>query len=210
LACLSGAGTVDIVAVKEPRRSCVSLEVQMMSLAGIRVVALVSSAVLCVTAGGAGVVAESGAAGGAGSTHTVKVAGNGFDDLANALVHWQKPTSTGMMQQSTEIVELFGDLRGRVLYHVTTVIDFASGTLVNTGDQVYSGTVAGSAPVLIHDDQFRFDVNLVTGKETGQVFLFNHIAGPKVRCQLDVVGTGINGDGNPKFDYTGECVFRGQ
>ena len=139
----------------------------------------------------------------------MKVAGSGFDDLANAIVHWQKPTPTGVIQQSTEIVELFGDLRGRVLYHVTTVIDFANGTLVNTGDQVYSGTVAGSAPVLIHDDQFRFDVNLVTGKETGQVFLFNHIAGPKVRCQLDVVDAGINADGNPKFDYTGECNFRG-
>ena len=90
-----------------------------------------------------------------------------------------------MIQQSTEIVELAGDLRGRVLYHVTSVFDFVNGTLVNTGDQVYSGTIAGSAPVMIHDDQFRFDVNLVTGKETGRVFLFNHIAGPKVRCALD-------------------------
>ena len=50
----------------------------------------------------------------------------------------------------------------------------------------------------------------MTGKETGQVFLFNHIAGPKVRCQLDVVEAGINADGNPKFDYTGECNFRGE
>lgn len=182
----------------------------MMSFAGIRVVALVSATALCLTAGGAGVAAESGAAPSAGHTNTVKVAGSGFDDLANAIVHWQKPTPTGVTQQSTEIVELFGDLRGRVLYHVTTVIDFANGTLVNTGDQVYSGTVAGSAPVLIHDDQFRFDVNLATGEETGQVFLVNHIAGPKIRCQLDIVGTGINAQGNPTFDYTGECHFRGQ
>jgi hypothetical protein len=55
-----------------------------------------------------------------GST-TVKVAGTGYDDLKNALVHSQKPTATGMIQQSTEIVELSGDLRGRVLYHVTSL-----------------------------------------------------------------------------------------
>ena len=143
-------------------------------------------------------------------TTTVKVSGTGYDDLKNAIVHWQKPTPSGLIQQSTEIVELYGDLRGRVLYHVTTVIDFANGTLVNTGEQVYSGTVAGSAPVMIHDDQFRFEVNLVTGEETGKVFLLNHMAGPKVRCTLDGVGTGLNTDGNPTFSYTGECTFRGQ
>ena len=62
---------------------------------------------------------------------------------------------------------------------------------------MFSGTIAGSAPVMIHDDQFRFDVNLITGEESGQVYLFNHIAGPKVRCTLDVVGTGLNAEGNP-------------
>ena len=144
------------------------------------------------------------------ATRTVKVAGTGFDDLKNAIVHWEKPTPTGKIQQSTETVELYGDLRGRVLYHVTSVFDFVNGTLVNTGDQVYSGTVAGSAPVMIHDDQFRFEVNLVTGKEVGLVFLSNHIAGPKVRCTLEGVGTGLNADGNPTFTYTGECTFRGQ
>ena len=144
------------------------------------------------------------------ATTSVKVAGTGYDDLKNAVVHVQTPTAAGMIQQSTEIVELSGDLRGRVLYHVTSVFDFVNGTLVNTGEQVYSGTVAGSAPVMIHDDQFRFEVNLITGAESGQVFLFNHIAGPKVRCALDVVGTGPNADGNPTFSYTGECTFRGQ
>jgi hypothetical protein len=141
---------------------------------------------------------------------TVNVAGSGFDDLKNALVHWNRPTATGMTQQSTEIVELTGDLRGRVLYHVTSVFDFVNGTLVNTGEQVFSGTIARSAPVMIHDDQFQFEANLVTGSESGQVYLFNHLAGPKVRCQLDVVGTGQNVDGNPTFDYTGTCIFRGQ
>jgi hypothetical protein len=143
-------------------------------------------------------------------TTTVKVSGTGFDDLKNAIVHWKKPTAAGFIQQSTEIVELYGDLRGRVLYHVTSVFDFVNGTLVNTGEQVYSGTIAGSAPVMIHDDQFRFEVNLVTGAETGRVFLVNHIAGPKVRCVLEGVGTGLNAEGNPTFTYSGECTFRGQ
>lgn len=141
---------------------------------------------------------------------TVKVAGDGFDDLNHAIVHWKKLTATGIIQQSTEIVELTGDLRGRVLYHVTSVFDFVNGTLVNTGDQVYSGTIAGSAPVMIHDDQFRFDVDLATGHETGEVFLFDHIAGPKARCKLAVAGTGLNSDGNPTFHYDGTCTFRGQ
>ena len=69
---------------------------------------------------------------------------------------------------------------------------------------------ADGQPVLIHDDQFRFEVNLVTGTEAGKVYLFNHIAGPKVRCTLNVVGTGFNPDGNPTFDYTGTCTFRGR
>jgi hypothetical protein len=81
---------------------------------------------------------------------------------------------------------------------------------VNTGDQVFSGTIGGSAPVMVHDDQFRFDVNLATGQESGQVYFLNYIAGPKVRCRLDVIGTGVNAEGNPLFDYAGECTFRGQ
>jgi hypothetical protein len=63
---------------------------------------------------------------------------------------------------------------------------------------------------MIHDDQFRFDVNLGTGAETGSVFLVDHIAGPKVRCVLEVVGTGVNSGGNPTFNYNGECIFRGR
>lgn len=146
----------------------------------------------------------------AAGTATIQVSGSGVDLLTTALVHSQESTATGMIQQSTEIVDLFGDLNGRVLYHVTSVFDFAQGTLVNTGDQVYSGTVAGSDPVLIHDNRFRFDVNLVTGEEAGKVYLLNNIAGPKIRCKLNVAGTGLNSDGNPTFVYTGECTFRGQ
>lgn len=140
---------------------------------------------------------------------TVAVAGSGEDHLSTAIVHAQEPTPTGKILKSTEIVSLDGDLKGFVLYHVTSVFDFAAGTLVNTGDQVFSGTIAGSAPAMIHDDQFRFRVNLATGEESGKVYLFDHVAGPKVRCQLDVVGTGLTAGGNPTFDYRGTCTFRG-
>jgi hypothetical protein len=183
----------------------------MMSLPALRTLTIVAAfTTVFIGTPGAHPLGDSGAPGSTDDSITVKVAGTGFDDLKNAIVHWQKPTTTGSIQQSTEIVELFGDLRGRVLYHVTTVIDSVNGTLVNTGDQVYSGTIAGSMPVMIHDDQFRFEVDLTTGKETGQVFLFNHIAGPKVRCALEGAGTGLNAEGNPTFTYSGECTFRGQ
>ena len=141
---------------------------------------------------------------------TVPVAGGGFDSLNTAIVHSKQDTPTGSIQTSTETVELTGSLIGRVLYQVTTAIDTAHGTLVNTGHSVFSGTIAGSAPVLIHDDQSRFEVNLVTGKERGQVSLADHLSGPKVRCTLDVVGTGVNADGNPTFTYTGQCTFSGE
>lgn len=170
-------------------------------VAGIAV-ALMNSAAAFAQGHSATAVQES------GST-TVNVAGSGLDHLTTAIVHSKKSTSTGTIQQSTEIVELTGDLKGRVLYHVTTVVDSVHGILVNTGDQVYSGTIAGSAPVMIHDDQFRFDVNLATGRERGRVYLFDHIAGPKVRCTLDVVGTGMNAEGNPTFTYKGQCTFLG-
>ena len=35
------------------------------------------------------------------------------------------------------------------------------------GDQIFSGTIAGSDLVMIHDSKFRFEVNLATGAETG-------------------------------------------
>ena len=140
---------------------------------------------------------------------TIQVSGSGVDFLNTVIVHSQDFTQTGMIQTSTESVDLTGSLNGRVLYHVTSVFDFVQGTLVNTGDQVFSGTIAGSAPVLVHDDQFRFSVNLVTGEESGQVYLINQIAGPKVRCTLNVTGTGVNAEGNPTFDYAGVCTFRG-
>jgi hypothetical protein len=50
---------------------------------------------------------------------TIHVAGSGMDHLDTAVVHSQEQTSTGMIQKSTEIVDLDGDLKGRVLYDVT-------------------------------------------------------------------------------------------
>jgi hypothetical protein len=138
---------------------------------------------------------------------TIQVSGTGTDLLNGAVVHSKQQTGTGVIQRGTEIVELNGDLSGKVLYHVTTVIDNQKGTLVNTGDQVFSGTIKGSEPVMIRDSRFRFEVNLATGAETGSVYLFDHIAGPRVRCELSVTGTGKTADGNPTFSYTGTCRF---
>lgn len=115
----------------------------MMSYSTLRAL-VVACAALFISAGETGAVGDAATARHHRGTTTVKVAGSGVDDLNHALVHWKKSTPTGLIQQSTEIVELTGDLRGRVLYHVTSVFDFVSGTLVNTGDQVYSGTIGGS------------------------------------------------------------------
>ena len=145
----------------------------------------------------------------AGATVSVHpVAGSGVHYFATAIVHSTEMTPTGMIRRTTETVELTGDLIGRILYHPTSVFDFVNGTLVNTGHQVFSGTVRGSGPVLLHDDEFRFEANLVTGAVTGKVFLNDPIAGDKIRCELDVVGTGLDANGNATFTYTGECRIK--
>jgi hypothetical protein len=138
------------------------------------------------------------------------VSGTGVHYFTTAIVHSTEPTPTGMIQRSTETVDLTGDLTGRLLYHPTSVFDFVQGTLVNTGSQVFSGTVLGSAPVMLYDDAFRFEVNLNTGATTGEVHLTHSLAGPKMRCHLTVSGTGMTPEGNATFAYTGECRFRGQ
>jgi hypothetical protein len=155
----------------------------------------------------AGTIGSTAIADQAVAKRTVQVSGTGTDLLNGAIVHSKMPTATGVIQRGTEIVELSGDLNGKILYHVTTVIDNQKGTLVNTGDQVFSGTIAGSEPVMIHDSKFRFEVNLATGADSGSVYLFDHIAGPDVRCELKVTGTGKSGDGNPTFHYAGTCKF---
>jgi len=138
------------------------------------------------------------------------VSGTAVHFFSTAIVHSQTPTATGMIQRSTDIIELSGDLTGRVLYHPTSIFDFVNGTLVNTGNQVFSGTVLGSAPVLLHDDEFRFEVDLNTGGlESGEVHLSDRIAGPKIRCDLVAVGTGAKtAEGNSIVDYTGTCTFK--
>lgn len=136
------------------------------------------------------------------------VAGSGVHRFSSALIHSQEPTPTGFIQRSTDTVEVTGDLQGRILYHPVSEFDFAAGTLVNTGDQVFSGTVLGSVPVLLHDDRFRFVVELATGATVGEVYLEDRIDGRgTVRCRLDVVGTGLDALGDATFDYTGRCRF---
>ncbi len=113
------------------------------------------------------------------------------------------------MQRSTETFELSGDLNGLILYHPISRFDFAAGTLVNTGNQVFSGTVLDFGPVLLHDDEYRFEVNLGTGHTVGKVFLENRLSGPDIRCHLDVIGQGEMDElGDALFDYTGNCRIR--
>jgi hypothetical protein len=135
-----------------------------------------------------------------------------FDDVPgrNVITHDVTPTDTGIKQRTTETIDLFGDLEGRVLYQPRTVINFVEGTLVNTGNQVFSGTVLGEGPVLLHDDLFRFDVNLVTGETVGKVFLVNHVDRPTVDCILEIIGTGFTQEGNGLAEYSGRCRFRGK
>ena len=139
---------------------------------------------------------------------TRPVSGTAIHRFTTAIIHSQKPTVTGKIQRSTDLVELRGDLKGHVLYHPVTVIDTVGGTLVNTGSQVFSGTVLASEPVLLYDDRFRFEVNLRTGAESGEVHLSTRLAGPKVGCDLVVVGAGRKTpEGDSIVEYRGTCTF---
>lgn len=80
-------------------------------------------------------------------------------------------TSSGRVQRRTGIVSLGGDLNGRVLCPPTLVFGSASDPLVDTGSQVFSGTVLGSVPVIVHDGRLRFEVDLGTGATIGQLHL---------------------------------------
>ena len=141
---------------------------------------------------------------------TRSVAGKAVHHFTTSIVHSETATATGKIQRSTDIVELDGDLKGRVLYHPTTVIDTVRGTLVNTGSQVFSGTVLGSEPVLLYDDQFRFEVDLKPGGiESGEVHLSRSLAGPKIRCDLVVTGAGAKTpEGDGIVEYRGTCTFK--
>ena len=137
-----------------------------------------------------------------------RVSGSGVHFVTTPIIHSIEETTTGLIQRSTETVDLSGDLTGRILYQPTTVIDFSTGTLTNTGRQVFSGTVLGSAPVLLYDDEFRFEADLNTGVAKGKVYLTDNIAGPKIRCELEIVATGRTAEGNLAADYTGYCRLK--
>jgi hypothetical protein len=142
------------------------------------------------------------------SSRKVAVSGSGVHLFSSSIVHSSEPTAAGMIQRSTDTVELSGDLTGRLLYHPVSIFDFVEGTLVNTGHQVFSGTILGSKPVMLHDDTFRFEVELATGATTGKVHLTDRLDGPNIRCHLNVVGTGLNAEGDATFAYDGECKIR--
>lgn len=149
----------------------------------------------------------------AASQQSIAVSGSAVHYFSEAIVHSQEPTDNGMIQRSTDIIELTGDLEGYALYHPTSVFNYASGTLVNTGTQIFSGTVAGSAPVILHDNTFHFEVDLNTGATTGEVHLGRSKDAPHrgswYECDLVVVGTGVTPEGDNLSDYSGECVPRG-
>lgn len=142
------------------------------------------------------------------------VSGGGVHHFSTAIVHSVEETDTGMIQRSSDIVTLSGDLEGHLLYHPTSVFDFSNGTLVNTGTQLFSGTVLGSAPVILHDERFRFDVDLATGATTGTVHLGRSKDAPHgaqwYECNLDVTGTGLTGAGDATFVYNGHCTRMGK
>ena len=149
----------------------------------------------------------------AAAKRTIPVSGGAVHYFTTAVVHSEQPTQTGKVQQSSEIIRLTGDLDGYILYHPTSTFDFAAGTLVNTGTQIFSGTIAGSAPMILHDDRFRFTVDLATGATVGKVHLSRNNDAPQpgewYECDLEVVGTGMTPAGDALADYSGTCTERG-
>lgn len=150
----------------------------------------------------------------ASAQSSMPVSGQGVHHFSTAIVHGMDQTDTGLIQRSSDIVTLSGDLEGHLLYHPTSVFDFAAETLVNTGTQIFSGTVLGSAPVILHDDQFRFEVDLASGAMTGTVHLGRSEDAPHhgywYACDLDVTGTGSTEAGDATFSYTGHCTRTGR
>jgi hypothetical protein len=142
-----------------------------------------------------------------------EVAGTGIHFFSSQILHSEEPTASGMIHRSSDIVRLEGDLDGYVLYHPVAEFDLEAGTLVNTGRQYFSGTVAGSEPVLLHDDRFRFDVDLETGESVGSVhFTRSRDAppgSPSFSCDLDITGTGDTPEGDATVTYRGTCRATG-
>jgi hypothetical protein len=150
-----------------------------------------------------------------GAPKAFHVSGSAVHFFTTAIIHSQHTTDAGMVQRSTDIVHLTGDLNGYLLFHVTSAFDLGNGSMVNTGTQFFSGTVAGSSPVVLHDDSFRFVVDLSTGQTWGEVHLGRSNDAPEKGawfvCDLVITGTGMTTPaGDAMVDYAGECVRRGQ
>jgi hypothetical protein len=136
----------------------------------------------------------------------VSVSGGGVDLAGGAIVHSEETTPTGVVKRLTGVVRLDGDLTGYVLYQPTQVFDTERRTLVVTGENVFSGTIAGSDPVVLRSDESRFEVDLTTGTETGTVHLVGGADDDTCvwyECELVVVGTGHTAEGDPTFNYSG-------
>jgi hypothetical protein len=142
------------------------------------------------------------------------VSGGATHFFTTAVIHSNEPDGNGMIQRSTDVIRLTGDLDGFILYHPTSVFDFDAGTLVNTGSQIFSGTVQGSEPLLLHDDTYRFEVDLSSGATAGEVHLGRSLDAPHrglwFECDLEVVGTGFTPEGDGLAEYTGTCTEYGR
>lgn len=133
------------------------------------------------------------------------VSGSAIHYFPNAILHSSEDTDNGKVERSTDTIDLTGDINGRIVYHVTSEFDYQASLLTNTGHQVFSGTIMGSDPVLLLDDNFIFTVDLNTGETLGKVYLLRSLAGPRIQCKLTVVGTGFDSAGNGLAEYSGLC-----
>ena len=146
------------------------------------------------------------AAGRADTREGTEISGTGTHFFTTAIVHSQEPSAEQWTtQRSTDIVELRGDLEGYVLYHVTSRI--VDGKMVNTGKQAFSGTIRGSEPVFLFDDEFRFEVDLASGATVGTIRLRESADAREgaYRVDLEAAGTGLTEDGNATIGWTGAC-----
>lgn len=141
---------------------------------------------------------------------TLSVSGTATHYFSTAIPHSETPVEGGTVSRSTEIIELRGSIEGFALYHPVTEIDFATQTMVNTGAQVFSGTIGGGEPVLLYDDTFRFEVDLTNGATVGEIHLRRSESSPHPEfwweCDLDAIGTGMTPEGDGLADYSGTCT----
>jgi hypothetical protein len=145
---------------------------------------------------------------------TIPVSGSAVDFASEAIIHSQESTPTGIIQKATEIVQLSGDLSGYGLYQTTREFDFVNSSLVITGENLFSGTITGSDPVILRSVESRFEVDLATGEEVGHVHLTRSNDAPNkgswYECDLVIVGTGQTPEGNFTSDYSGQCLRLGR